>query len=405
LYSAAIPGTIELMNEEHASEQLFTTRVINSQMVLGNQEGSVNSLDDFVQPSDESHGPIEASGRDCGTQDNPEKGQVSNDSADSETAGSDLRPVDEADRLVQDVLIETLRLDAQLREVDPDAVQSCAEAMRSGEAFPPIIVFRDVENNLWLADGFQRVAAAIEAELKTLFADIRTGTLDDAKWYSYGANKENNSLLRTHKIKRRAVHAALAHPRATRMSNTEIAKHVGVSEGLVRKVREERAWDQGLSSNDTKIREVTRSGKTYEQDVSRIGKADGPVKPNVEHSVKKLFQIVPKVIEALHDIEESVAGGSPFPMLPENQIEALKGLRDGFMELIRWKIHLPSGIELDELKRAVAARKTPKAQTSLRMPPAAASTGMGSGGAAQRLAGKRTGNSYAKPRRLDSQRA
>jgi hypothetical protein len=169
----------------------------------------------------------------------------------------------------EDVLIQSLKRDAQLREIDSAVVAAYAEELESGAVFPPITVFRDEANNLWLADGFHRIDAAVNMkwlekmetkELRRFPAEIHTGTLDDAKWYSYGANK-TNGFYRSNKIKRRAVNAALDHPRAARMSNMAIAKHVGVSEGLVRRVKEERSWEQNLSSNVTKIREVTRNGK------------------------------------------------------------------------------------------------------------------------------------------------
>jgi hypothetical protein len=332
---------------------------------------------------------------------NPEQEHVSDNSIDAQTQ------VDEVDQLIQDIRIQDLKRDAQLREINPDVVHAYTEAMKNDEIFPPVVAFRDEENNLWLADGFQRIEAATSMGLKTFFADIRTGRLDDARWHSYGANK-TNAYYRSNKIKRRAVDAALGHPKAAKMSNIAIAKHVGVSEGLVRRVKDERAWDQSLSSNETKIREVNRNGTTYEQDVTQIGRPSGPVVlPNPERSLRRIYEILPKAIEALHDIEESVAGGSTFPMPAEDRIEAITAMRDGLETLIRWKTHPPSGWELQDLKRAVGARKIPKAQASagvfLRMPPAAASTGMGSGGAALAAAQgglreKRSGNSYAKPK-------
>lgn len=61
----------------------------------------------------------------------------------------------------------------------------------------------------------------------TIDADVHQGTLQDAQWYSYSANR-TNSLLRTSKDKARAVKAALSHPRSAGMSDEAIADHVGV---------------------------------------------------------------------------------------------------------------------------------------------------------------------------------
>jgi hypothetical protein len=64
------------------------------------------------------------------------------------------------------------------------------------------------------------------------------GTLDDARWYSYGVNK-SHGLRRTNEDKERAVRTALLHPKATGLSNVQIADHCGVNEKTVRKYRQQ----------------------------------------------------------------------------------------------------------------------------------------------------------------------
>jgi hypothetical protein len=59
-----------------------------------------------------------------------------------------------------------------------------------GLKFPPVTVFYDGAD-YWLADGFHRVTAALQADLKEIAADVHQGTREDAQWYSFSANKAN----------------------------------------------------------------------------------------------------------------------------------------------------------------------------------------------------------------------
>ncbi len=69
-------------------------------------------------------------------------------------------------------------------------------------------------------------------------AEVLEGTLYDAQWYSYGANT-THGLRRKSGDKRKAVKAALLHPNGVKLSNVQIALHVGVSDKTVASVRRE----------------------------------------------------------------------------------------------------------------------------------------------------------------------
>lgn len=101
-------------------------------------------------------------------------------------------------------------------------------------------------------------------------AKNRPGSIEDARWHSYGANKAHG-LRRTNDDKAQAVKAALGHPNAARLSNYQIAAHCGVAESTVRNYRAE----LDASSQFAKMRrerEVTRGGQTYIQDTTNIGR-------------------------------------------------------------------------------------------------------------------------------------
>ena len=152
--------------------------------------------------------------------------------------------------------------------LDFDAINDYSDAMSAGAKFPPVTAFYDGEH-YWLADGFHRVRAAYAADFETIECDVRQGTLEDAQWFSFGANS-SNGLRRTNEDKQRAVKSALTHPRAAGLSDNEIARHCGVTQPTVAHWR----GKLGLSSKILKIesRTVTRKGKTYLQKIRDVGR-------------------------------------------------------------------------------------------------------------------------------------
>ncbi|MEI6236410.1 MAG: hypothetical protein WCT04_25420, partial [Planctomycetota bacterium] len=131
--------------------------------------------------------------------------------------------------------ISMLSMMAQSRaKIDDTVVERYTEEMKRGEAFPPVDVFQDGKN-LFLADGFHRIAAAIKAEFSTFRATIVKGTLRDALLYSVGANA-THGLPRTNEDKRHAVMMLLNDPEWSSWSANEIAKQCKVSDTFVGKI-------------------------------------------------------------------------------------------------------------------------------------------------------------------------
>jgi hypothetical protein len=139
--------------------------------------------------------------------------------------------------------------------------------MKAGTKFPPVVVFYDGKS-YWLADGFHRRDAAIQAGLDDLLADVKQGTLRDAILYSVGVNS-SHGLRRTNEDKRRAVMRLLEDDEWSKWSDREIARRCAVSNHFVSDIRP-------LSVNASQIepRKVSRNGTTYMQDTSRIGKRE-----------------------------------------------------------------------------------------------------------------------------------
>lgn len=155
-----------------------------------------------------------------------------------------------------------------------------AEEMRAGVRFPDVVLFFD-GSDYWLADGFHRVLAAIHAGLEAINADVRQGTLDDARWHSYGANA-THGLRRTNEDKRLATESALQHPYASKYSDEQIALHVGVHRNTVLNYRNKQP---AQFVQDTRI--VNRNGTTYEMDTANIGKVSEIL---VKHGEDEILQ-------------------------------------------------------------------------------------------------------------------
>ena len=161
--------------------------------------------------------------------------------------------------------------------LDWDAIHDYSDDMEAGAKFPPVTVFYDGES-YWLADGFHRIQAAYAANLDSIDCDVRQGTREDAQWFSFSANRANG-LRRTNDDKQRAVKAALQHPRAQSLSDSEIARHCGVSVPTVAAWREK--IGPSLKTLKMDSRTVTRNGKTYQQKTGKIGRRKrNPVAPD-----------------------------------------------------------------------------------------------------------------------------
>jgi len=165
-------------------------------------------------------------------------------------------------------------------ELDSERVEQMADQLHE---LPPVDVFFDGDR-YWLADGFHRYNAHQLAGGDVIACNIHQGDLQAAQWFSYGANKTHDQagLRRTNADKERAVRAALSHPNSAKMSDRAIADHVGVHNTMVGKYRK-------LSADNQQIREVTRNGKTFAMDTSKInssrtlsheiGEEEKPTKP------------------------------------------------------------------------------------------------------------------------------
>lgn len=150
--------------------------------------------------------------------------------------------------------------------LNQDVVKEYAEHMREGVEFPAVTVFFD-GSAYWLADGFHRYFAAKSNAFDELLADIKTGTLDDATLFAFGANGKRGLSMSAEDF-RKIIYAMFRHPVWSKWSNAEIARHVGVSKMTVGRVKA----TMETTEEPKKKKYKDKDGIEREMDTSNLGK-------------------------------------------------------------------------------------------------------------------------------------
>ncbi len=142
--------------------------------------------------------------------------------------------------------------------INQETVSDYARALAEGDQFPPVQVMHDGEH-YWLVDGYHRLAAHQQAGRESIPALVEPGTMQDAQWASFAANR-TNALQRTTADKQQAVQGALRHPLGAARSDGDIARHVGVDRQTVTN------WRKKLEASGEIRQSATRTGadgRTY----------------------------------------------------------------------------------------------------------------------------------------------
>jgi len=168
--------------------------------------------------------------------------------------------------------IASIRIDGDTQsrvQIDNNTVTEYAEAIKSGDEFPAVVVFYDGVDG-WLADGFHRYHAHTQAGKTSIVSDVRKGTVRDAKLYSVGANGRHGKRP-TNADKRKSVLAMLGDAEWAAWSDGAIAKTCAVSQNFVSSVR--RSLKSDLSEKPTERTYTTKHGTTSTMKTGGIGKA------------------------------------------------------------------------------------------------------------------------------------
>jgi hypothetical protein len=138
------------------------------------------------------------------------------------------------EKFIQKLRLDQIRLDGdtQVRVVRNEAVvEHYMELRNEGVRLPELLVFHD-GTDYWLADGFHRHDAETRRGEVEAECEILKGTQQDAQWAALHANS-THGLQRSRDDIARAVDRALKHSYSAKLSDSAIAKHVGVAPSTV----------------------------------------------------------------------------------------------------------------------------------------------------------------------------
>lgn len=134
--------------------------------------------------------------------------------------------------------LKSIRLDGdtQIRSsLSTEKVVEYAEAMQDGDKFPPVVVFFDGSDH-WLSSGFHRYFATMRLHQSEIEAEVREGTVEDARDFACEANARFG-LPMTQEDRRNAVIRLLTSPNNNGWTNADIARRVGVSKMTVGRIK------------------------------------------------------------------------------------------------------------------------------------------------------------------------
>ena len=131
----------------------------------------------------------------------------------------------------------TLDAGTQQRDLDRAVIDHYAELIKDDVPLPPIELTCN-GSSFWPTDGFHRIASHIELDRTTIEAVVTPGSLQDAIWRSFAANKAHG-VPRPRGATTRILEAILVHPEWSKVSLQDIADHVGCGRSLVWRVRKQ----------------------------------------------------------------------------------------------------------------------------------------------------------------------
>jgi len=231
---------------------------------------------------------------------------------------------------IKDLPIKDILIDGgtQQRPVDDDVVKRYKALMADGVKFPEVSIVTDGNNN-YLWDGFHRYFARLKLNNKYIKANIEKGTRRDAIYFSFSANKEN-AFPRQPGTAKGIIEKMLKDEEWAKISQREIARHVGITEGFVRKVKIEieahvrtSTQIEGVSKPKNKVSRsetvnVNRGSSSYEAKVPEKKMLDSTGKQVPEHLVKyferanEYRQMIKQLNDQLKTVREGKEKGDLF---------------------------------------------------------------------------------------------
>jgi hypothetical protein len=197
-----------------------------------------------------------------------------------------------------------LRLDGGTQArltLNQDVVKDYAEHMREGAVFPPLIVFHD-GSEYWLADGFHRYFALKSNATASVECDIRSGTQRDAVLFSFGANEgSKRGLPPSFEDNRNSIIKMLNDEEWSKWTNTAIAKHIGVSNMTVGRIK---SSIETKSSKSTTKKFVDKDGKEKTVNTENLGRKINKPDVTTEDPTAELKETIHELTEVVNSLSD-----------------------------------------------------------------------------------------------------
>ena len=239
-------------------------------------------------------------------------------------------------------------------KIDEVTVAEYADAMAyENNVFRPVEVYYDGKD-YWLADGFHRIEAWKRIGRSEIPANVHRGDRRRAILHSVQANT-THGLRRSNEDKRHSVKMLLEDPEWSQWPQGKIAKACVVSREFVNRVSQEMAASCDRSQDAA--RTVDRSGKSYRQNTTKIGKTKSTIGADTPAKLRNSAETAPTMnpvqqLESARSAEEDPRHS--LAQLPREALEMeVIGLR---RELAEAKDHIRS--QFAEIKRLKARSKT-----------------------------------------------
>ncbi len=153
-------------------------------------------------------------------------------------------------------------------KMDKKHVEHLSDLMKEGVDVGPLCVFFD-KKEYWLADGFHRYFAAKRNGALEVECEVQEGSVEDAILHSFTVNGGRGLPMTKNDIIS-IVSRMLAHPKWKSWTDTQIAKHICVSNSTVGRIRR-KLEEQGKVDKNTKKKYV-KNGQEFTVDTENLGK-------------------------------------------------------------------------------------------------------------------------------------
>jgi hypothetical protein len=153
--------------------------------------------------------------------------------------------------MIKQLPIKDVRIDGncQQREIDQDTLKKYVALIADGTNFPPVEVMFDGKS-YWLYEGYHRYHCHLKLKKNYIKADVKEGTVRDAIFHSFGANKANG-FPRQDGTCKNIILKILADDEWKMATDDDIAEWVGCTRRFVSMARKDNTGHKDTDKGST----------------------------------------------------------------------------------------------------------------------------------------------------------